>query len=69
VAILGAVCALMGGLWLVQGLGLVRIEPLLCFANCETVDAPSTTWTVAGLIALAAGVLAMIDAIRRPRRT
>ena len=38
VSVLGV---LLGGLWLVQGLGLVQIRPILCFADCEPVQGSS----------------------------
>ena len=31
----GAISVLLGGLWMLQGLGVVHIRPILCFANCE----------------------------------
>ena len=51
----GIIAILLGGLWLLQGLGLVNIRPILCFADCAPVQGPSTTWAVVGAFALAAG--------------
>jgi len=61
VSVLGV---LLGGLWLVQGLGLVQVRPILCFADCEPVHAPSAVWVVLGLLLMAAGVFG----IRRTAR-
>jgi hypothetical protein len=47
----------LGGLWLLQGLGLVHIKPILCFANCTPVEGPALSWTIAGLVTLAIGVM------------
>ena len=55
----GMLGVLLGGLWLLQGLGIVYMRPLLCFANCEPVQGPSVTWVIAGVVLLAAGVLAI----------
>ncbi len=63
--ILGIIGVLLGGLWLLQGLGLVHVRPILCFANCAPVQGPSSTWTIIGAVVLTAGILA----IRRSRRS
>jgi hypothetical protein len=57
--VLGVLSVLLGGLWLLQGLGVVRMRPILCFANCTPLEGPSTTWAIAGAIALVVGVLAI----------
>lgn len=51
----GIVAMLLGGLWLLQGLGIVQMQPLLCFANCEPVQGASRTWAVIGAAVLVAG--------------
>lgn len=55
-AILGVLVALLGTLWLVQGLGLIEIRPILCFADCEPITGESLQWTIIGAIALFVGV-------------
>ncbi len=65
IAILGVLGVLLGGLWLLQGLGLVHVRPILCFANCAPVQGPSSTWTIIGAVVLAAGIFA----IRSSRRS
>ncbi len=67
--IVGAIGVLLGGLWLLQGLGLVQIAPILCVANCETIEGPTPTWAIVGLLVLAAGCLAIFYALRRRRRS
>ena len=59
VFLIGFVIALLGGLWLLQGLGIVHIRPILCFADCVPVLGASTTWAVVGAIALVFGGIAM----------
>jgi hypothetical protein len=51
----GIIATLLGGLWLLQGLGLVNVRPILCFADCAHIQGPSTTWAVIGAFALAVG--------------
>jgi hypothetical protein len=53
--ICGVIAVLLGGLWLLQGLGIVHLRPILCFADCVPVQGPSTTWAVVGAVTLAAG--------------
>jgi hypothetical protein len=53
--ICGIIAVLLGGLWLLQGLGLVHVRPILCFADCAPVQGPSLTWAIVGAIALAVG--------------
>jgi len=65
--ILGAIGVLLGGLWLLQGLGLVHIEPVLCVAECETIEGPSPGWAVAGFVLAAAGAAAIWFGVRRRR--
>ena len=54
--VLGVILALLGTLWLVQGLGLIEIRPILCFGDCEPITGGSLQWTVIGAIALFVGV-------------
>jgi hypothetical protein len=67
ISAIGLVAALLGGLWLVQGLGLVTIPPILCVADCETLEGPSPGWAVAGAVLLLAGLGAIFWVLRRGR--
>lgn len=55
--VLGVLAVLLGGLWLLQGLGVVHLRPILCVADCEPLQGPSATWAVTGFLVLAAGIL------------
>jgi hypothetical protein len=55
--IIAGIAILLGALWLLQGLGVVQIRPILCFADCAPVQGPSTTWAVIGAVTVAMGVL------------
>lgn len=65
IAIVGIIAVLLGGLWMVQGLGLVTIAPILCVAECEVLEGPSPGWAVAGAMLLLAGLGALWFAFRR----
>jgi hypothetical protein len=51
----GIIAILLGGLWLLQGLGFVNVRPILCFADCARIQGPSITWAVIGAVTLAVG--------------
>lgn len=53
--VFGIVAILLGGLWLLQGLGLVHVRPILCFADCAPIQGASATWAIVGGIAMAIG--------------
>ena len=63
--ILGVIAMLLGGLWFLQGVGIVRIPPILCVANCEPIEGPTPVWAVVGLVVLIAGILALVWGVRR----
>jgi len=65
--IVGVLSVLLGGLWLLQGLGVVHIRPILCFANCAPIQGPSSTWATIGVFVLIAGAVAILYS--RGRRT
>ena len=48
--LLGLVAVSLGGLWLLQGIGVVHLQPLICFADCEPVQGPSASWAVIGAL-------------------
>ena len=63
---LGIIAALLGGLWLLQGLGIVQLRPILCFADCAPLQGPSTTWAVIGALVFTAGGIAMLWSWKTP---
>ena len=63
--VIGVIAILLGGLWLVQGLGLVTIAPILCVTDCEPLQGPAPQWAVAGGVLLLAGVGVVWWALRR----
>jgi hypothetical protein len=69
ILIVGVLAALLGSLWLLQGLGIVHIEPILCVAECEALQGPSATWAIAGLATLIGGILAVVYALKGRLRT
>ena len=65
VLITGVISVLLGGLWLSQGLGLVQVRPVLCFADCAPVQGASATWSISGAVLATLGVFAIVYWVRR----
>jgi hypothetical protein len=61
----GVIGVLLGGLWLLQGLGLVHVRPILCFADCVPLQGPSRGWAIAGFVCAALGIVAICYSLRR----
>ena len=66
VLVFGIVLALLGGLWLLQGLGLVHVRPILCFAECVAIQGPSSTWAIIGAVILVISGLVIFWSLKRP---
>lgn len=54
--VIGVIGVLLGGLWLLQGLGVVHVRPILCFADCAPIQEASSVWATIGFLALSAGI-------------
>jgi len=65
IGVVGLAAVLLGGLWLLQGLGLVHMKPILCFADCAPIQDRSTTWAIIGLVVAAAGVFGVVKGFGR----
>lgn len=46
----GVLIIVLGLFWLAQGIGLITVDPILCAASCEPVQAPSPPWQIAGAL-------------------
>jgi hypothetical protein len=62
--VVGVISLLLGGLWLLQGLGVVHIRPILCFADCEPIQGASRAWAVTGLLMVTAGAIEILFSLR-----
>lgn len=63
--IVGVIALALGLLWLLQGLGLVHLRPILCVADCEAIQGRSTTWAIVGFVTAALGAWGTIYGIKR----
>ncbi len=53
--IVGVILVLLGGLWMLQWLGIVTIAPVMCVAECTALSGPSIVWAGIGLLTIVAG--------------
>lgn len=58
----------LGTLWSLQGAGIVHVKPILCFADCAELQAPSLQWLITGLAVIVAGAISWYVAGVRTRR-
>ncbi|WP_390551469.1 hypothetical protein [Qipengyuania sp. MTN3-11] len=66
-AVIGVVAILLGGLWFLQGTGLVVIEPVACLGECTPVTGPAPLWAISGAILFLLGCVALKFAWGRRR--
>lgn len=59
IILVGIVLALLGLLWLLQGIGVIQMCPVLCFANCECITGGSPVWAMVGAAVLVIGSMLM----------
>jgi hypothetical protein len=64
-AIVGVLILALGGLWFLQGTGIVVIEPIACVGECTALTGPSLTWALAGLAAMLVGAALLWFSFRR----
>ncbi len=64
----GVVSVLLGGLWLLQGVGAVHVRPILCFADCAALQGTSLTWAIVGACLVATGFVVLVFSLRRRAR-
>ncbi len=55
----------LGTLWLLQGLDIIHIKPILCFADCDVMSGKSSLWQVVGTITLIIGLVVVYINIKQ----
>lgn len=64
--LVAALITTLGALWLGQGVGLVRIEPIACVGECRPLEGPSVVWAALGAATFIAGAAGVVVSLRRP---
>ncbi|WP_336211623.1 hypothetical protein [Nonomuraea sp. LPB2021202275-12-8] len=62
----GVALILLGLLWVLQGADVVRIQPILCVADCRPITGGSPGWLATGVVTLVIG-LGLVSVLRRRR--
>ena len=57
VTLIGLILAALGLLWFLQGIAILNLCPVLCFADCECITGGSSFWEVA------AGIMLIIEIV------
>jgi len=63
--VVGVLLALLGLLWLLQGAGVLRLCPLLCFVDCACLTGESEFWEVTGALAFILGIMVVGVSVRQ----
>jgi len=66
--VVGTIATLLGLLWFLQGADLVRIQPIMCVADCEPITGGSLLWAVVGLIVLVIGIVTIYSSLRHSKK-
>jgi hypothetical protein len=55
--LVGIIVALLGLLWFLQGMNIIHLRPILCFADCEPIIGKSMQWQITGAVTFVVGIL------------
>ena len=55
---------LLGAFWFLQGMGIINVCPILCFADCACIEGGSQFWSMVGAAVFLFGTLMMIITIK-----
>ena len=62
--IISIVAIILGGFWFLQGIGILNVCPILCFADCACIEGGSQIWAVVGAGVFTIGILTIIVTMR-----
>ena len=65
ITIIGLILAFFGLLWFLQGIAILNVCPVLCFADCECITGGSLLWEIAGAITLIIGIAIVYLSLNR----
>jgi hypothetical protein len=63
--LVGALIAILGLLWFLQGVAILEMRPILCVADCEPIVGGSPFWAAAGAIAFIIGIAIAFFSLKR----
>jgi len=65
ITLIGLILAALGLLWFLQGIAILNMCPVLCFADCECLTGGSLFWEVVGGITLIIGIAIVYISLKR----
>lgn len=65
ITLIGLILAFLGLLWFLQGIAILNLCPVLCFADCECITGGSLLWEIAGAITLIIGIAIVYLSLKR----
>jgi hypothetical protein len=65
VTCIGLILVALGLLWFLQGIAVLSLCPILCFAECECLTGGSLFWAVTGAITLIMGMVIISLGLKR----
>jgi hypothetical protein len=65
ITIIGLILVILGLLWFLQGIAILDVCPVLCFADCECITGGSMLWGIAGAITLIIGIAIVYLSVKR----
>jgi hypothetical protein len=63
--IVGVILAILGLIWFLQGIAILNVCPVLCFADCECITGGSSFWAISGVISIIIGVGILYVSLKR----
>lgn len=63
--VFASIAILLGAFWFLQGVGILNICPILCFADCACVEDGSHIWSIVGASVFIIGVLTLIITMKQ----
>jgi hypothetical protein len=61
--VIGGVLMALGVLWFLQGSGLINVNPIMCFTDCDPLAEQSVDWSVQGIASFVVGAAICLLAI------
>ena len=65
VTFIGLILVALGLLWFLQGIAVLSLCPVLCFADCECITGGSLFWEIVGAITLIVGIAIVCLSLKR----
>jgi hypothetical protein len=64
-AIFAFILTSFGGFWFLQGISVLDVCPILCFADCACIEGGSAVWSLIGAASFLAGCVCAASVLKR----